>query len=276
MPAIDLARLRKQAARLTDFFFLPDEFLKHLHEMLEFYVNRSLRKVDDVAPGSILATYRTPPIIMRQIELELAAVASENPAAALDLADLLWDEGYLELHMLAAFLLGRIPPQEEQQDRLLARLTAWTAQVKDPNVRASLLTTSLARVRKETPTQFLQLIGEWLHPGRTRTWANGIQALLPLIADPAFQNLPPVLDVLEPVIEAAPTEIQLDLEELVQTLYKSYPDETVFFLRQVLTDSKNPMTVTTLKRISPSFPSELQIELRDLLRKQSTTPRKGG
>lgn len=276
MPAIDLARLRKQAARLADFFFLPDEFLKYLHEMLDFYVNRSLRKVEDVAPGSILSTYRTPPIIMRQIELELAGIAGENPAAALDLADLLWDEGYLELHMLAAFLLGRIPPQEEQQDRLLARLTAWTAQVKDPNVRAALLTTSLARLRKETPTQFLQLIAEWLHPGRMRTWSNGIQALLPLLAEPSFQNLPPVLDVVEPIIEAAPSEIQLDLEELILALYKASPNETAFFLRQMLANSTNPMTATTLKRISPSFPAELQSELRDLLRKQISGPRKRG
>ncbi|HEY6074652.1 MAG TPA: DNA alkylation repair protein [Anaerolineales bacterium] len=268
MPGIDLARLRKQAARLADFFFLPDEFLKHLHEVLDFYVNRSLRKVEDVAPGSVLSTYRTPPIVMRQIEQELGKLASENPATALDLADLLWDEGYLELHMLAAFLLGRIPPQEEQQDRLLARLTAWTAQVRDPNVRAALLTTGLARVRRETPTQFLQLIGEWLHPARTRTWSNGIQALLPMISDPAFQNLPPVFDVVEPLIEAAPPLIQLDLQELIQALYKASPSETSFFLRQVLTNSNNPMTAVTLKRISSSFPLELQSDLRDLLRKK--------
>src|SRR5574340_682382 len=118
MPAIDLARLRKQAARLAEFFFLPDEFLKHLHEMLEFYVNRSLRKVDNVAPGSVLSTYRTPPIVIRQIELELSDIAADNPAQALDLADLLWDQGYLEMHMLAAFLLGRIPPHGERQGPL--------------------------------------------------------------------------------------------------------------------------------------------------------------
>jgi hypothetical protein len=276
MPAIDLARLRKQAARLADFFFLPDEFLRHLHEVLDFYVNRSLRKVDDVAPGSVLATYRTPAIVVRQIELELTDLASENPAHALDLADMLWDQGYLEMHMLAAFLLGRIPPQEEQQDRLLARLTAWTSQVRDPNVRSALLTTSLARVRRETPTQFLQLIGEWLHPGRTRLWSNGIQALLPMLTDPNFQNLPPVFDVLEPVVEAAPPTIQLDLEELVLALYKASPSETSFFLRHVLSSSENPMTAITLKRISSSFPAELQTELRDLLRPQRASSGKGG
>ena len=56
MPAIDLARLRKQANRLADFFFLPDEFMKHLREMLEFYVNYTLRTKENVAPGSNLMT----------------------------------------------------------------------------------------------------------------------------------------------------------------------------------------------------------------------------
>jgi len=276
MPAIDLARLRKQAARLADFFFLPDEFVKHLHEILDFYVNRSLRTVENIAPGSVLATYRTPPIVTRQIELELTGLASENPSQALDLADRLWDEGYLETHMLAAFLLGRIPPQEEQEDRLLARLTAWTSQVRDPSVRSALLTTSLARLRKETPTQFLELIKEWLHPKRTRTWSNGIQALLPLISDPDFQNLPPVLDIVEPVIEAAPSLIQLDLEDLIQALYKASPTETTYFLRQVLSESKEPMTVITMRRIASSFPLELQAELRDLLRSPNPLSTKGG
>lgn len=276
MPAIDLARLRKQAARLADFFFLPDEFVRHLHEILDFYVNRSLRTVENVAPGSILSTYRTPPIVIRQIELELTDLASENPAHALDLADRLWDEGYLEMHMLAAFLLGRIPPQEEQEGRLLARLTAWTSQVRDPYVRSALLTTSLARLRTETPTQFLKLIKEWLHPKRTRTWSNGIQALLPMISNPRFQNLPPVLDIVEPIIEAAPALIQLDLAELIQALYNASPTETTFFLRQVLSESQDPMTLTTMRRIASSFPMELQSELRDLLRSQRPMSAKGG
>jgi len=263
MPAIDLARLRKQANRLADFFFVPEEFLKHLHAMLDYYVNHTLRTVENIAPGSNLPTYRTPAVVIKQIELELSQLAGDNPSEALDLADLLWDEGYLETHLLAAFLLGRIPPQE---DRLLARLTAWTSQVRDADVRSALLTTSLARLRKETPSQFLELIGEWLHPARTRTWPSGIQALLPMIADPEFQNLPPVLDLIEPIVESAPALIQLDLEALLLALYKASPTETTYFLRQALTRSENPMTRVTMRRISPAFPAELQMELRDLIR----------
>ncbi|HVN15839.1 MAG TPA: DNA alkylation repair protein [Anaerolineales bacterium] len=277
MPAIDLARLRKQTSRLVDFFFVPDEFLRHLREILDYYVNRTLRTVEAVAPGSNLSTYHTSPVILRQIELELAQVASNSPAAALDLADLLWDEGYLETCLLAAFLLGRIPPQEEQSERLLARLTAWTQQVRDPSVRVALLTTSLARLRQETPKQFLELIGEWLHPARTRTWSNGIQALLPLLTDPGFENLPPVLNILEPVFESAPATLQVDLGDLILALYKKSPTETTFFLRQLLSNPENQMTNITLRRLSSLFPEELLADLRDLLRARpaSSTPTGG-
>ena len=165
MPAIDLARLRKQANQLADFFFLPEDFIKHLREMLDFYVNHTLRKQENIAPGSNLPTYRTPLVVMRQIENSISTLASDNPHYALELADQLWDEGYIETHLLAAYLLGRIPPQEE---RLLARLTAWAQQVRDPSVRSALLTTSLARMRKETPDHFLVVVGEWLHPARQR------------------------------------------------------------------------------------------------------------
>lgn len=268
MPAIDLARLRKQAARLADFFFVPEEFLKHLHEILDFYVDRTLRKAESAAPGSNLSTYRTPPMILRQIESGLAEVAAEYPSAALDLADLLWDQGYLETHLLAAFLLSRLPPQE---DRLLARLTAWTQQVRDPNVSAALLTTSLARLRKETPMQFLELIREWLHPARPRTWSNGVQALLPMIGDPDFQNLPPVLDAIEPIVEAAPAAMQSDLEDLINALYGASPTETTFFLRQILTRAENPMTAVTLRRLSSRLPPDLISELRELLNPATTS-----
>lgn len=265
MPAIDLTRLRKQAARLADFFFLPDEFMKHLREMLDFYVNYTLRTVENVAPGSNLKTYRTPPAVLTQIENELRSVAEANPHFALELADILWDEGALETRLLAAFLLGRIPPQEE---RLLPRITAWTQQIRDPNVRAALLSTSLTRMRKETPDQFLTLVREYLHPERGRTWSNGIQALIPMIADTDFENLPAIFDIVEPIIEEAPSTLQNDLTDLIVALYRASASETIFMLKHVLSNSQNPMTAITLRRISPNFPPPLQKELRSLLQGQ--------
>jgi len=262
MPAIDLARLKKQTAHLADTFNRPADFLREHRNLLDYYVNRTLRS-QGVAPSSVLPTYRTPPVVLRHIETELGPVAERKPIQALELADALWDEGWLETLLLAAFLLGRIPPQEE---RLLARLTAWTQTVRDPNVRAALLTTSLTRLRNETPDLFLILVKEWMHPARQRMWSNGIQALVPLIKNPDFDNLPPIFEIVEPIIKTSPSTLQFDLQELITALYKASPDETVFLLQQILTKTKSPLPSVSLRRMSPDLPTELQATLREILR----------
>lgn len=127
-------------------------------------------------------------------------------------------------------------------------------------------------MRKETPDQFFVLIKEYLHPARPRTWSNGIQALLPMIADSTFVNFPTILDIVEPIIMAAPTTLQLDLEELIIALYRASPTETTFLLKQVISTTENPMTAVTLRRISSSFPLDLQNEVRDYIRAQPISP----
>lgn len=263
MPAIDLARLKKQTAGLADLFDQPAAFLREVREILEFYVNRTLRS-QSVAPSSVLPTYRTPAVVLRQIETELGPLAEKRPIQALELADALWDEGSLETRLLAAFLLGRIPPQEE---RLLARLTAWTQAVRDPNVRAALLTTSLTRLRKETPDLFLVLVKEWLHPARQRMWSNGVQALVPLVSSPDFDNLPPIFEIVDPIMKASPVTLQYDLQELIIALFEASPDETTYFIQQILKGTKNPNPSVVLRRMSPELPQELQSSLREMLRK---------
>jgi hypothetical protein len=262
MPAVDLARLKKQTAQLADLFDQPAGFLRAHREVLDFYVNHTLRS-QSVAPSSVLPTYRTPTVVLRQIENELGPVAARQPIQALELADALWDEGWLETRLLAAFLLGRIPPQEE---RLLARLTAWTQAVRDPEVRAALLTTSLVRLRNETPDLFLVLVNEWLHPKRQRMWSNGIQALVPLISSASFDNLPPIFETIEPVFKAAPAALQFDLQELITALYQASPSETTYFLQQILKGTRSTHPSVALRRMLPELPSELQTSLREILR----------
>jgi hypothetical protein len=217
-----------------------------------------------------LPTYRTPVVVLRHIENELAPAAEKQPVLALELADALWDEGWLETKLLAAFLLGRIPPQEE---RLLARLTAWTQAVRDPEVRAALLTTSLTRLRKETPDLFLILVKEWLHPARQRMWSNGIQALVPLISSQDFDNLPPIFEIIEPILKTSPATLQYDLQELIIVLYEASPDETTYFLQEILKGTKSPLPSIALRRMAPELPQELQTSLREMLRQTKAKTR---
>jgi hypothetical protein len=265
MPAIDLARLKKQTAQLADLFDQPSAFLREHRAILDHYVNRTLRSLG-VAPSSVLPTYRTPVVVLRQIETELGPIAEKKPFQALELADALWDEGWLETRLLAAFLLGRIPPQEE---RLLARLTAWTQAVRDPNVRAALLTTSLTRLRKETPSLFLVLVKEWLHPARKKMWSNGIQALVPLITSPEFDNLPPIFEILGPILKASPAALQFDIQELLAAMYKESSDETIYFIQQTLKSTKSELPAIALRRMLPDLSQDFQANLREVLRKET-------
>jgi hypothetical protein len=133
-------------------------------------------------------------------------------------------------------------------------------------VRAALLTTSLTRLRRETPDLFLVLVKEWLHPARQRMWSNGIQALVPLISSEEFDNLPPIFEIIEPILKALPAALQFDLQELIAALYQASPEETAYFLQQILRGTKSPLPAVSLRRMLPEFPQELQVSLREILR----------
>src|SRR5436190_14194375 len=108
MPAIDIARLKIQAAVLVEKFDQPAVFLKGLHEILDLYADRTLRVGVVATPLSTLPAYRAPQAVLRQIEMELAPLAGAFPEQAMGLTDALWKDGHLETRLLAATLLGRI------------------------------------------------------------------------------------------------------------------------------------------------------------------------
>ena len=251
---------------------MPDEFTRQLNTILDAYVNHTRRKAPAVAPGLHLPSHRTPAVVLKQIEQELTALASarENAEASLSLADRLWDEGSLETRLLAGFLLGRMVPQE---GRLIARISAWAVQAHDGELRSRLLDTSLLRMRKEAPEMFLELLHEWLRPERRQLWRDAIRAAISAVGDPGFVDLPRFLKILEPVVREAPSDIQLELEELILALYKLSPAETAYYVRDILSTSDDPMTAITFRRMSTSFPAELTAGIRDLLRKAPTNVR---
>lgn len=262
MPAIDIARLKIQSVSLVEKFDQPAAFLHDLHEILDLYADRTLR-VGIAAPASVLRSYRAPQSVLKQIEFELAPLTSTFPEQSMALTDALWKDAYLETRLLAATLLGRINPQTPL---LVERISAWVSRVRDKKVRAALLSTSLNRLRRETPDQFLVLIQEWFASDNPKMWANGIQALIPLLDDAGFENLPPVFDIVRPVIASAPANLQNELADLINALYRASPVETVFFIKQVVSASRNPQAITTLRRLLPNLIAELRPQVQQALR----------
>jgi hypothetical protein len=74
------------------------------------------------------------------------------------------------------------------------------------------------------------------------------------------------MTALQSIVEAAPAQIQLDLEELMLALYEASPTETTFFVRQVLSTTDDPLTVLAFRRMAPSFPQQLREDIHEFVR----------
>ncbi len=266
MPAVDIARLKNQAAVLVEKFDQPALLLKELHAILDMYADRTLRIGVVASPISILPSYRTPQSVLRQIEMELGPLAATFPEQALALTDALWKDGYLESRLLAASLLGRIHPET---NLLLERITAWVSRTRDEQLRQALLVNSLVRIRRESTSRFLQLMQTWFNPATPKLWANAIHAIIPLIDDPSYENLPPLYNLLSPVIKIMPSIMQNDLADLIKALYAASPAETIYFLRQVIIGSSSPQLPVTIRRILPRLPARLQPAILEIIRQKT-------
>jgi hypothetical protein len=237
--------------------------MRALNELLEFYTNRTMR-ASQVVRRLSLPTYHTPVPVLRQVERELAPLADARPLEAVTLVRVLWESGSLETRLLAARLLGMIPPV--QAILALTRLPEWLTQSTDKVIRQALLTDAFARLRRENPIAFFLLLEDWLKSPRSSWQVWGLQALIPLLDDPDFENLPAVFRILRPAIESAGPSMQIDLQACLTALARVSMTETVLFLRAVLQAKPNAVMLRTLRRILPSLPPELQTGLREAFR----------
>ncbi len=263
MPAIDLARLKTQAARLADKFDAPDVFVRDLREVLDYYTNRTMR-ISQLVKRLSLPTFHTPRPVLRQIERDLEPLAEARPLEAVALTNALWKAASLESRLLAARLLGMIPPA--QAIPALTRLPQWLGESTDEEIRLALLTDSLARVRHENPEALFNLVEEWLKSPRSLLQVWGLQAVIPLLNEPDFENLPAVFRILRPAIASAGPSTQLELQACLEALGRVSLTETLFFLREILEAKPSPMLLRTLRRMLPALTPELQAGLRELLR----------
>ena len=267
MPAINLARLKIQAARLAEKFGEPQAFLLSLNELLGFYTNRTIRAAQ-IAQRLSVPTYQTPRPVLRQIEGELVLLVENQPDEAIKLSDALWKAGSLESRLLAAYLLGNLPP--DRAISALTRLPEWLKQSKDKEIRTALLSDAFSRLRREYPEAFFSILEGWLASPQSTMQIWGMQALIPLLVDPQFENLPAIFRILHPAILAASPASQLDLQACLVALERCSPTETTAFLREVLRGNPGAGMLRIFRRILPGLSPDLQETLRETLRQQES------
>lgn len=263
MPAASLARLREQITQLTWRFTRPAEFLQELNALLEQYGTPTFRRASTPAGSPVTPAYHTPPLVMNQLELLLSRSCQESPAAALTLLDALWKESMLEPRLLAAALLGRTPLDAPEE--ILGRLRAWAVPNEERAALSALLRQGAAGLRRDAPDLWLSVLAEWLESSDTGVQSIGLQALVPLIQEASFENLPLVFRLIAPLMRTAAPQLHQELSAVLTALARRSPVETAYFLRQTLNAASGTPLPRLVRRLLTVFPPEQQAALKSTL-----------
>ena len=264
MPAIQPARLKQQASLLAQHFDDPDAFVRSLHYLLEYYADRARRPGQSGTPSPLIKSFNIRPPVLKQLTQELTPLVQDFPEQGLALCDCLWNEPYLEFRILAANLLGGIPP--ELSEIIVGRVQVWLANDLDSILIDSLLIQSLSGLRGQEPAAYLNLIKEWINSDKDFYNQMGLRALLPLIKDPSFENLPIFYKLIQHLARSSSPAVKPDLLDVISALAVNSPSETAYFLRHTLNTPQATDTAWIIRQVLHVFPPEIAKNLRTMLR----------
>lgn len=251
MPAVDLSRLKNQIDGLIWRFTRPVEFTHELHNIFSYYADRVYRPGDQVLKKHVHQAYHVPPLVIRQVELELRSRCEENPAAGLELADVLWQETMLEPKLFAASLLGMLPPSSFGE--IGQRIQDWSGETRDNKILKPLLQKSTARIRRDQPETLVGMLKDWA-ASRSLPQHRLLTILVQiLLGEPGFENIPPLYDLLAEVLRTHPQPLQENLVEVFNQLRKRSPSETAYFLRQTIRLGLSDASASVLRKAIAEF-----------------------
>jgi hypothetical protein len=278
MPAINLPRLRKQVNELAPYCSEPEVFLRKLKDLFDYYGDRTLRPSQVAARPTAISAANVPQPVIRHVVGELVPYANSTPHLILDLSRELWKYGWLEHRLLACLLLGKLPSSYAEEIIQLAE--EWCKQNHEEALLNAIAERSLAPLQSEHPDLLIAKAQEWIAAPTTKQDQQpslsaavllnfqklGFRALLPLVADQGYENLPKIYKTLKPSLQTPAKVLRPDLLDLLRHLGRRSPQETAFFLRSLHTESPSTTLNWLIRRSLNAFPKDLQQSLRVLIK----------
>jgi hypothetical protein len=271
MPAIQLSRLKSEISHIIKQFNKPVDFHRQLSDLFERYANRIYRPGKNVKVKTKHSTYRVHRIVIQQIEISLIPLCESNIEAAIRIAEKLWSDNYLEPKLIAATIIGMIPPNPP--DPVIEQIKSWARPDEDSQVLDALFDRGCSQLRKEAQSHWSEMIKEqWLAKTDDKLiQAIGLRALLSATKDPEFTNLPEIYKLITPFLQSDPREIQNVLHEILINLASRAPNETGYFLRQIIVVSSSNETSRIIRQAIHAFPKDVQEKI-NLTMKLTPTP----
>jgi len=260
MPAVRWETLRQEAQALAARAHEPAAFAEAWGEVLVRYADRTFRPGQAVGAPR-LPSYHLPPAVLMGLWQGLRGHLESRPALVLPLAEALWARPDLESRWMAARLLGLAAVQPPEP--VLQRFWRWLAAAPDPAIAAALLEFGTARLVAETPQVYLDAVGERL--GQENGAALGLQALVPLLEAPHFENLPRVLRFVAPLLSPPDPALRPELAAVLRVMARRWPEEMTPFLRSAWRAHPNTTLAWLLRRTLSVLPPEAAQSLKNLM-----------
>ncbi|MEK6221726.1 MAG: DNA alkylation repair protein [Chloroflexota bacterium] len=264
MPAIQLSRLRKQAENLPQFFNNPEKLTQEIIDLFEYYSDRTFRPGVVGRPIPIINSYKIATPVLQEILAVLSPIVATDPQSSLALVDNFWKKEILELRILAADLIGKIPLKDSKP--IVERILVWVLEYKEDSVLERLSGKGMKNYRSAHKDDYYADTKLWLTYKERKIVIFALLVLLADLQEIKFENLPIFLRLLAKYIENPPKYLIPYLSDLVKLLAKTSPQETTFFLRKSYLASKNASTKRIIRISLDSFPKEAGKSLKDLIK----------
>ena len=125
---------------------------------------------------------------------------------------------------------------------------------------------SFERLHREHPLAMERMVQDWLQMKDPFYKRLGLHALLPLILQPEYDNLPVFFRMIQPHACEIPTGLRPDVLDTITALAQRSPIETAFFLMQTLRLPESRDTAWLIRQSINIFPIDIQNDLRRAVR----------
>ncbi|MFP3853133.1 MAG: DNA alkylation repair protein [Anaerolineales bacterium] len=264
MPAIDPARLDEKLAGISALIGQPEEMLKELEALFEFYADRTRRSPAVARATDSVSHFGAPEPVVRRAQRSIHHQVVQNELDPEPLIECFWHAGEREMRLLAVGLMTELPWLQAVE---WAEEMAETTQ--DPKVIQSLSQQGLAGWREISLEEVLPLMRIWLHRDSQSFQLLALQLLREQLEAATSDQVLEFLRVLSGSAGRVRTSARAELQNLFRRLAELNPPETAqFLLDEGRSHHWEAGYQSLVKEALESFPGAQQQEIRAALMAQ--------
>lgn len=264
MPIVNIQRVKPQIKALEAHINNADTFINSLHSLLRMY--SAEKKMNSFSfDTSKTPSFQIPKIIFSEIDSSLKKIAKIYPQQAIQIAEKLWNDEFLEPKIFAITILSGLPTT--YQEDVLNFFEDWVNSKIDDELFKELISVISAKLNKTNNQRWLQFIGNWVMSDVLDVRKNGLLALGELVIHKSFQDFPKVFSLITPIFSQPDLFVQKDLLAFTEILAKRTQPETASFLIMLIEVYPSKDVFSFVRKCLAFFDDFFQDEIKRALRK---------